>query len=190
MTQQSFLAVVKMSAGWVGIEGTTEGIKRTTLPQPRINQAKHLIGSKEGRPSKKMKYLLTEDQRRQILNRPPAKRAYFSSLNQRIMDYFAGKRAELPDKLDLGDATVFQRSVWEATRQIPYGETRSYGWIAKQIGKPGAARAVGHALGKNPLPIIIPCHRVISSDGTLGGFSGGLAMKKRLLALEKNNSGG
>ena len=80
---------------------------------------------------------------------------------------------------------LFRRLVWEATRLIPYGETRSYGWVAKQIGKPHAARAVGQALGKNPFLIIVPCHRVIAGDGTLGGFGGGLEMKQTLLEMEK-----
>src|SRR3990172_6320272 len=71
-----------------------------------------------------------------------------------------------------------------ATRLIPYGEPRSYLWIAEKIGKPGAARAVGQALGKNPLFIIVPCHRVVASDGGLGGFGGGLQMKRRLLSME------
>jgi len=89
-----------------------------------------------------------------------------------------------PDRLDLSGATPFQRMVWEATRLIPYGETRSYAWVAGQVNKPGAARAVGQALGRNPLPIIIPCHRVIRGDGSLGGFSNGLEVKERLLHLE------
>jgi len=80
--------------------------------------------------------------------------------------------------------------VWQATRLIPYGETRSYLWVAVQIGKPGAARAVGQALGRNPLPVIIPCHRVIASDGGLGGFTGGLVMKRRLLELETSAKAG
>ncbi len=92
--------------------------------------------------------------------------------------------ASFPDELDLSTATPFQRQVWEKTRLIPYGETRSYSWVAEQIGKPGAARAVGQALGRNPLPIIIPCHRVVASDGKLCGFAGGLGMKRRLLSLE------
>jgi methylated-DNA-[protein]-cysteine S-methyltransferase len=75
--------------------------------------------------------------------------------------------------------------VWLATQKILHGETRSYGWIAGQLGKPEAARAVGQALGRNPLPIIVPCHRVVSGNGGLGGFTGGLDMKKYLLELEK-----
>ena len=83
--------------------------------------------------------------------------------------------------------TPFQQAVWHACMKIPKGQTRSYGWVAEQIGKPGAARAVGSALGKNPFAPIVPCHRVIKSDGTLGGFSapGGLASKLRLLIKEK-----
>ncbi|OGS63640.1 MAG: 6-O-methylguanine DNA methyltransferase [Elusimicrobia bacterium RIFOXYB2_FULL_62_6] len=83
--------------------------------------------------------------------------------------------------------TPFQRAVWRACMAIPAGETRSYGWIARRIGRPGAARAVGSALGKNPFAPAVPCHRVISSDGSLGGFSapGGLKTKARLLAKEK-----
>jgi len=80
--------------------------------------------------------------------------------------------------------TTFQQAVWRAAMAIPYGETRSYSWIAKRIKNPKAGRAVGQALGVNPIPIIIPCHRVIDATGGLGGFSGGLGMKKRLLALE------
>ena len=74
--------------------------------------------------------------------------------------------------------------MWRALRAIPYGAVRNYGDIARAIGQPGAARAVGQANGCNPLPIVIPCHRVIASDGTIGGYSGGLAIKHRLLALE------
>ncbi|OGR48188.1 MAG: 6-O-methylguanine DNA methyltransferase [Elusimicrobia bacterium GWC2_51_8] len=86
--------------------------------------------------------------------------------------------------------TPFQQAVWRACMKIPKGQTRSYKWIAKQIDKPGAMRAVGSALGKNPFAPIVPCHRVIKSDGTLGGFSapGGLASKRRL--LRKENAAG
>ncbi|GAH65608.1 unnamed protein product, partial [marine sediment metagenome] len=89
-----------------------------------------------------------------------------------------------PDRLDLSGATDFQRKVWETTRLIPYGETRSYAWVAEQIKQPRALRAVGQALGRNPLPIIVPCHRVVASNGKPGGFTGGIEVKKRLLHLE------
>jgi O-6-methylguanine DNA methyltransferase len=98
-------------------------------------------------------------------------------------EYFAGKRREF--ELALAPVgTEFQLRVWNALRAIPYGAVRNYADIARAIGQPGAARAVGQANGCNPLPIVIPCHRVIASDGTIGGYSGGLAIKHRLLALE------
>ena len=86
--------------------------------------------------------------------------------------------------VDLRAGTAFQQVVWRMLQTIPYGETRSYAWVARQIGKPKATRAVGAACGANPVPIVVPCHRVVGSDGSLGGFSGGLALKRRLLALE------
>lgn len=81
--------------------------------------------------------------------------------------------------------TPFQKKVWRAIQKIPYGETRSYLWIAKKIGKPKAMRAVGQACGANPLPLLIPCHRVVASHQKIGGFTGGLLLKRRLLQLEK-----
>jgi methylated-DNA-[protein]-cysteine S-methyltransferase len=86
--------------------------------------------------------------------------------------------------LDVRAATPFQRAVWDALRAIPYGETRTYSDVARAIGRPGAARAVGGACGANPWPIIVPCHRVVASDGTLGGYSAGLKWKRLLLRLE------
>ena len=80
--------------------------------------------------------------------------------------------------------TPFQRRVWKAIASIPWGETRSYAWLARKAGSPRAYRAAAQACGANPLPRIIPCHRVIASDGTLGGFSGGLSLKRKLLMLE------
>jgi methylated-DNA-[protein]-cysteine S-methyltransferase len=102
---------------------------------------------------------------------------------QQLEEYFAGRRHSFTVKLD-PSGTQFQNKVWNALRTIPFGETRSYGQIADQIGSRKAVRAVGAANGRNPLPIIVPCHRVIGADGTLTGFGGGLAIKARLLALE------
>ena len=107
---------------------------------------------------------------------------------ERLKVYFSGHRITFPDKFDLSQATHFQREVWEKTRFIPYGETKSYAWVAEQIKKPRAVRAVGQALGKNPLPIIVPCHRVVASGGKLGGFGGGVEMKRYLLSLEASAS--
>ncbi len=102
---------------------------------------------------------------------------------RQLTEYFAGERMHFSIALDFG-GTDFQRQVWEALLTIPFGETRSYGQIAKQIGRPTAVRAVGAANGQNPLPIIAPCHRVIGSTGKLTGFGGGLPMKEQLLTHE------
>jgi methylated-DNA-[protein]-cysteine S-methyltransferase len=97
--------------------------------------------------------------------------------------YFAGelRRFDLPLA---PEGTPFQREVWSALTAIPYGETVSYGVLARRLGRPAASRAVGAANGQNPIPIVIPCHRVIGADGSLTGFGGGLAIKRRLLDLE------
>ena len=103
---------------------------------------------------------------------------------RQLREYFSGRRKEFALKLDLA-GTPFQRKVWKALLTIPFGETRLYGQIAKQIGSPRAVRAVGAANGRNPVSIVAPCHRVIGSTGKLTGFAGGLDIKAQLLALEK-----
>ena len=109
---------------------------------------------------------------------------------RQLKEYFEGKRQRFSIPLDMR-GTEFQKSVWEALVRIPFGETRSYGEIAKQIGRPKAMRAVGAANGSNPIPIVVPCHRVIGSSGELTGFGGGLETKARLLEIEgRNGSGG
>jgi methylated-DNA-[protein]-cysteine S-methyltransferase len=105
---------------------------------------------------------------------------------RQLNDYFSGKRKSFSLDLDF-QGTEFQKKVWAALLTIPFGETRSYGQIAKQIKSPKAVRAVGAANGKNPIPIIAPCHRVIGSTGKLVGFGGGLENKARLLTLEGKN---
>ena len=103
---------------------------------------------------------------------------------KQLLEYLAGKRREFELALDLR-GTDFQRRVWAALLEIPYGATRSYGDITRAIGSPPrAARAVGTANGSNPCAIVVPCHRVVNADGKLGGYGGGLPLKKRLLALE------
>lgn len=112
----------------------------------------------------------------------------FRKVKAQLNEYFAGERKFFD--VDLApDATPFQSSVLDALREIPYGETRSYRDIAEKIGNPKAVRAVGGANGSNPIPIIIPCHRVIGSNGTLTGFGGGLDSKRFLLDLETSHSG-
>ena len=102
---------------------------------------------------------------------------------RQLNDYFAGKLKKFSLKFDFV-GTEFQKEVWQALARIPFGETRSYGEIAKQIGRPKAVRAVGAANGKNPISIIVPCHRVIGSNGKLTGFAGGLETKATLLKIE------
>jgi len=103
---------------------------------------------------------------------------------QQIDEYLQGTRTEFDFPLDL-NGTPFQLAVWKQLLAIPYGETRTYGEIAKQIGKPGAARAVGMANHDNPIPIVVPCHRVIGHNGSLTGYGGGLHIKRQLLTIEK-----
>jgi methylated-DNA-[protein]-cysteine S-methyltransferase len=104
---------------------------------------------------------------------------------EQISEYFRGTRRRFTCPLDLeGRGSAFERAVWEALRAIPHGRTRSYGEVASAIGRPGAARAVGAACGRNPLPILVPCHRVVGADGSLVGFSSGLGLKSLLLELE------
>jgi methylated-DNA-[protein]-cysteine S-methyltransferase len=157
-------SVFLTAAGWMGLRCSSEGLQRVLLPRRSASEVHALLG-----PG--------------ALEDPDA----CAGLRERLRSYFSGRRADFPDVLDLSGATPFQRRVWEAARLIPHGETRSYRWLASQIGRPQAARAVGQALGKNPLPVIVPCHRVTASGG-LGGFSGGIAMKKRLLKLEAGSA--
>jgi len=165
MTNEFSYVTFSTNMGWVGILGSAKGLLCITLPQRSAREAqRQLLKSK-------------------IHNATWAPHL-FDDIIQRFGLYFSGHRVIFPDELDFSGATPFQRQVWEETRLIPYGETRSYAWVARQVGKPKAARGIGQAMASNPLPIIIPCHRVIASDGKLGGFGGGLEMKRQLLALE------
>jgi methylated-DNA-[protein]-cysteine S-methyltransferase len=109
---------------------------------------------------------------------------FLVATERELNEYFAGERHEFSVPLDMR-GTDFQKSVWDELRGIPFGETRSYGHIAQKLGKPAATRAVGAANGQNPIPIIVPCHRVIGSSGKLTGFGGGLHNKALLLELER-----
>ncbi len=101
-----------------------------------------------------------------------------------LLSYLDGSRHEFSLPVDWSVGTPFQRKVWKAITRIPYGRVRSYQWVALRVGGKQYARAVGMALGANPVPIVVPCHRIIAYDGSLGGFSCGLPMKRRLLSLE------
>jgi methylated-DNA-[protein]-cysteine S-methyltransferase len=103
---------------------------------------------------------------------------------QQLGEYFEGRRTDFD--LPLGaSGTPFQQRVWDLLRQIPYGRTRSYGQLAAELGQPGASRAVGLANGRNPLSIVVPCHRVVGADGSLTGYGGGAERKRHLLDLER-----
>ncbi len=164
LTEELKYITFNTDMGWVGILGSAKGLLGTTLPQRSAQEVRHLLGDR--------------------VNHAAWSPRLFEDLMERLRIYFSGHKVTFPDELDLSPATAFQRKVWEITRLIPYGETRSYTWVAEQIGKPRAVRAVGQALGRNPLPIIVPCHRVTASDGKLGGFNGGVEMKRYLLYLE------
>ena len=170
MTQQLNYVIFNTDGGWVGILGSNQGLRHTTLPQSSEQQVRQLLGDS--------------------LDQAECSPHLFTGLMERFRAYFAGHRIDFPDELDLSGATPFQCRVWEVTRLIPYGDTRSYLWVAEQIKQPGAVRAVGQALGGNRLPIIIPCHRVLAKSGGLGGFGGGLEMKSYLLSLEASASKG
>jgi methylated-DNA-[protein]-cysteine S-methyltransferase len=113
----------------------------------------------------------------------------FAETLEQLRQYFAGNRRQFDLPIS-PQGTPFQERVWQELCKIPYGETASYGMIAQRIGKPKACRAVGMANSKNPIPIIIPCHRIIGKDGSLTGFGGGLPVKKQLLDLERQSLGG
>ena len=156
--------VVSTKFGWVGIGGSEKGLRFVSLPRLTLEAAVEDLDDCE--------HWSVEEQ------------SVLGDLPLRLKRYFDGEAVIFTDKLDFGGATVFEKSVWDITRSIPYGETRSYRWVANRVGKPNAARAVGQAMARNRIPIIVPCHRVVSSNGDLGGFGGGLELKRRLLELE------
>ncbi|MBT9166298.1 MAG: Methylated-DNA--protein-cysteine methyltransferase [Chloroflexi bacterium] len=164
MSQRNRHAIFDTKFGWVAIAGSEEGLRRITLPQTTREEALgYIVG---------------------LLPQSVANSSFFGDLIPRLQGYFKGQRFDFPDALDLNGTTTFQGDVWRLARFIPYGETRTYGWIAREMGHRRAGRAVGQALGRNRFPVVVPCHRVVGSDGSLVGFSNGLEMKRRLLALE------
>ncbi len=158
------VAVVSTKFGWVGMGGSEAGLALLTLPKSARKTALSEV--------------------REFADDAVEDTSVFGDFPYRLQRYFYGEKVSFPDRIDLRGATDFQKVVWNATRSIPYGEARTYAWVAQQIGSPHACRAVGGALARNTFPIIVPCHRVIASNGNPGGFSGGLALKKRLLKLE------
>jgi methylated-DNA-[protein]-cysteine S-methyltransferase len=135
--------------------------------------------------SAQLRGLYLENHRRGPRVNPAWRRddARLGGVRAQLSEYFAGERRVFDIALSL-DGTVFQRRVWNALREIPFGETRSYGELAEQLGAPRSARAVGAANARNPISIIVPCHRVVGATGDAVGYAGGVARKTRLLALE------
>ena len=162
-----FIYAFETGLGWVAIAGPEGKISRMNLPMPSRQAA--LDAVQEGN---EREFVETEHD--------------FSGEAGRIAAYFAGERVQFQCELDLPRAGDFDRRVWAATQEIPYGEVEAYGSIAERIGRPLAARAVGQALGRNPVPVLVPCHRVLRKSGELGGFGCGLDWKVKLLDLERS----
>ena len=151
--------------GWMGVAESNRGLAAIVLPQP----SKAAVASDLGVQAVSM-------QRSSSLTLQKARK--------QLVEYLAGTRTSFHLRLDLSQGTAFQRRVWKTLRAIPYGELWSYRGLASRVGGVQYARAVGGAVGANPLPIVLPCHRVVAQDDTIGGFSCGLPAKRRLLALE------
>jgi len=154
--------VYQISQGWVFLAASKKGIARVVLPR-RTRALALAAAGWQG---------------------PMDDSAPLRALADEIAAYYQGTRVAFGQSLDLSDLSRFARRVLRAVRRIPYGQVRTYAQIARQIGQPHAARAVGQALRRNPVPLLVPCHRVIGSNGGLVGFGSGLAEKQRLLRLE------
>ncbi len=160
--------VFETPMGWIGVTASSKGIRSATLPQPSPEECVALLGD--------------EVRGATLLEWP------FEELRKEMDSYFRGETVAFSQPLDFEDAPPFFKRAWKACRSIPMGETRSYQWLAAQAGRPRAARAAGQAMARNRLPLLIPCHRVIGSDGDLCGFGKGesaLDLKRRLLELER-----
>jgi methylated-DNA-[protein]-cysteine S-methyltransferase len=152
--------------GWMGVSETTKGIDAVVLPKAS-RQA--VLSELQAASS-----VLVDAQASSRLREARAQ----------LTDYLAGTRRSFDLSLDLSRGTSFQRKVWRTLRRVSYGQLRSYQWVAVRVGGRQYARAVGNAVGANPMPIVIPCHRIVAQDTSLGGFSGGLHTKRKLLTLE------
>ena len=158
--------IFKSPWGWMGISESAKGIRSIVLPKRSKRAVESDLSAEFSESVQQGESASLEAARRQLL------------------DYLTGKRNSFDMPIDLTGGTSFQRKVWRTLQRVPYGKLRSYQWIAARVGGPQYARAVGNAVGANPLPIVIPCHRIVAHDASLGGFSGGLSMKRKLLCLE------
>jgi len=162
-------AVFPTQLGWMVVAGSTNGISGVTLPRGDLGTALDTLCAK---------IRVSPFEMREVEPRT------FGTLPDRLAAYMRGEQVAFADNLDRSGWTDFRSHVWDATRRIPYGETRSYAWVAATAGQPGACRAAGQALHNNPVPVLVPCHRVIGANGELTGFGSGLALKQRLLLME------
>lgn len=152
--------------GWMGISETDKGLDGIALPTKSKRAVEAALRTQSSEP------FVTQATAR------------LTSAQRQLMEYLEGTRREFDLPLDLSGGTAFQRRVWRTLLNVPYAKLRSYQWVAARVGGPQYARAVGNAVGANPLPIVVPCHRIVAQDATLGGFSGGLPTKRKLLTLE------
>ncbi len=165
-------AVFKTSMGWIGLTATARGIAAVVLPKPTRQAVERDLTGRGGSRTAPTPTTAGREGH------------HIKAAQSAIEAYLKGKSRSFNLPIDLDGQTPFQKKVWQMLQTIPYGRVRSYGWVARKIGKPRAARAVGAACGANPVPLLVPCHRVGAGDGSRGGFSGGLHNKKRLLKLE------
>ena len=163
-------SVFRTALGWMAVSRTDVGVSRIVLPRPSRSSCTAAMQEKTGLPAGELREATPDS---------------LGTLRERLVRYMEGEQVAFSDEVDTRTWTSFRARVWEATRRIPYGETRSYSWVAAAIGQPKACRAVGQALHRNPVPVIVPCHRVIGADSSLTGFAGGLGLKQQLLSLER-----
>ena len=156
--------LLKTTRGWVAVAYTARGILALTLP---LETPERAFKTLQGR-----------------ISQPLARGQGYRKLARDLDCYFGGQEVLFDYLLDIAAATPFRQRVWVVLRRIPYGATQGYQEVARAIGMPRAARAVGQAVGANPIPLLIPCHRVVASDGSLGGFAWGRSWKRQLLQLE------
>jgi len=163
--------VLRTVLGWVGFVAGPRGLQRLWLPMPT-------------------RFGVIRTIRRAFPDAQPDARL-LPKLTRQLREYFAGRRVNFDVALDVGSCGAFTVAVWRACQRIPYGRTLTYKELAARAGRPTAVRAVGGAMRRNPFPIVVPCHRVVRSDGTLGGYAGpgGVFLKRRLLALEQRTAG-
>jgi methylated-DNA-[protein]-cysteine S-methyltransferase len=158
-------SIFETPLGYMGAVSSAEGLHMVILPKRKAEEVKRALEEH-----------YTEDLLRDEKG--------MEKIKQKIKGYLEGKVRSFKEKMDVSGITPFEMKVWDTVIGIPYGEVRSYAWVAGKVGAPRKGRAVGQALKRNRLPVVIPCHRVINKTGDLGGFSDGVEMKRKLLNIE------